>query len=109
MSHRRLPPGESLCKSFQEQLAELGVDWFPGIEASSTDLIETYVGNGFGIGVSISIPGKSPPSNVRTLPLNGFPPVVIGALWRGSKTPLIEMFLDEAKSRVKRLGRENSV
>jgi DNA-binding transcriptional LysR family regulator len=98
-----LPPGESLCKNFQQKLGELGVDWFPGIEASSSDLIEIYAANGLGIGVSISIPKKSLPPNVRTLPLNGFPPVVIGALWRGRKTPLIETFLDEAQRRVKRL------
>jgi DNA-binding transcriptional LysR family regulator len=98
-----LPPGESLCKNFQQKLGELGVDWFPGIEASSSDLIEIYAANGLGIGVSISIPKKSLPPNVRTLPLNGFPPVVIGALWRGRKTPLIESFLDEAQRRVKRL------
>jgi hypothetical protein len=66
-------------------------------------LIEIYAANGLGIGVSISIPKKSLPPNVRTLPLNGFPPVVIGALWRGRKTPLIETFLDEAQRRVKRL------
>jgi DNA-binding transcriptional LysR family regulator len=79
------------------------VDWFPGIEVSSVDLIETYVVNGMGIGVSLAIPKKSLPPNVRVLPLNGFPAVVIGALWRGRKTPLIEMFLDEAQRRAKRL------
>jgi DNA-binding transcriptional LysR family regulator len=98
-----LPSGESLCKNFQQRLGELGVDWFPGIEASSTDLIEAYVANGLGIGVSVSIPKKSLPPNVRTLPLDGFPPVVIGALWRGRKTPLIELFLEESQRRVKRL------
>jgi DNA-binding transcriptional LysR family regulator len=98
-----LPPGESLCKSFQRRLDELGVDWFPSIEASSLDLIETYAANGLGIGMSMAIPNKLPPPNVRTLPLSGFPPVVIGALWRGRKTPLIETFLEEAQRRVKRL------
>jgi DNA-binding transcriptional LysR family regulator len=98
-----LPQGESLCKNFQRKLGELDVDWFPGIETSSVDLIETYVLNGMGIGVSVAIPKKSLPPNVRALPLNGFPPVVIGALWRGRKTPLIEMFLDEAQRRAKRL------
>jgi len=96
-----LPPGESLCKTFQKTLAERGVDWFPGIEASSTDLIETYAANGLGIGLSVSIPKKTPTAGVRFLPLKGFPPVVIGALWRGRKTPLIETFLADAQRRVK--------
>jgi hypothetical protein len=37
------------------------------------------------------------------LPLPGFPPVVIGAMWRGRKTPLIEAFLAESQRRAKRL------
>ena len=53
------PPGEPLGKSFQQKLGELGVDWFPSIEASSADLIETYVANGLGIGVSVAIPEKA--------------------------------------------------
>jgi len=32
-----LPPGELLYKQFQQKLTDLGVDWFPSIEASSAD------------------------------------------------------------------------
>jgi len=99
-----LPPGAPLCKNFQQKLGELGVDWFPSIEASSVDLVETYVANGLGIGVSVAIPKKALPSNVRALPLRGFPPVVIGAMWRGRTTPLLVAFLDEMKSRAKQLS-----
>ena len=80
------------------------MDWFPSIEASSADLIEAYMGNGLGIGVSVAIPKKPLPAGVGALPLNGFPPVVIGALWRGRKTPLLETFLNEAKLRAQRLA-----
>ncbi|HEY3761295.1 MAG TPA: LysR family transcriptional regulator [Verrucomicrobiae bacterium] len=96
-----LPPGESISKSFQKKLSELGVDWFPGIEVSSWDLVEAYVSAGLGIGLSIAVPGKSLPSNVKALPLNGFPKVVIGALWRGRKTPLIDLFLAEGQKRAR--------
>lgn len=98
-----LPPGETICKQFQDKLTELGVDWFPSIEASSADLIETYVANGLGIGVSVAIPKKIPPPNVRVLPLPGFPPVVIGAMWRGRMTPLLQVFLAEMQTRAKQL------
>jgi DNA-binding transcriptional LysR family regulator len=98
-----LPPAENLSKRFQEELQKRGVDWFPSIEASSVDLIEAYVANGLGIGISVAIPLKISSPKVRTLPLDGFPPVVIGALWRGRKTPIIEAFLDEAQQHVKRL------
>jgi DNA-binding transcriptional LysR family regulator len=97
------PPGEPLGKNFQNKLGELGVDWFPSIEASSVDLIETYVANGLGIGVSVAIPKKVLPATLRALPLDGFPPVTIGALWRGRKTPLLQAFLDELQIRASKL------
>jgi DNA-binding transcriptional LysR family regulator len=92
-----LPPGESPSRLFLQQLRKLGVDWFPGVEASSTDLIETYVVNGMGIGLSVAVPKKSFPPQVRALPLTGFPLITIGALWRGKKSLLVEAFLAEAK------------
>jgi len=98
-----LPAVESICKKFQDELQKRGVDWFPSIEASSVDLIEAYVASGLGIGVSIAIPRKNLSSAVRALPLDGFPPLVVGALWRGQKTPLIEILLTEAQKRAKQL------
>lgn len=97
------PPGEPLGKIFQKKLGELGADWFPSIEASSADLIETYVANGLGIGVSAAIPQKSLHPKVRALALDGFPPVSIGAIWRGRKTPLLQTFLDELQIRASKL------
>jgi DNA-binding transcriptional LysR family regulator len=99
-----LPAAENIPRIFQEQLRKRGVDWFPSIEASSADLIEAYVANGLGIGVSVAIPKKPLPAGVGALPLNGFPPVVIGALWRGRRTPLLETFLNELKLRAQRLA-----
>jgi DNA-binding transcriptional LysR family regulator len=80
------------------------VDWFPGIEASSTDLIETYVAGGLGIGLSVAVPKKPFPPAVRALPLADFPRITIGALWRGKKSLLVEAFLAEAKLQAGALG-----
>lgn len=99
-----LPAAEAASKHFQEYLAGLGVDWFPSIEASSLSLIDPYVAGGLGIGVSVHVPGTPFSSKVRTLPLPGCPPVVMGILWRGRASPLVQMFLDEAQVRAKRLG-----
>ena len=98
-----LPAAENIPRIFQEQLRKRGVDWFPSIEASSADLIEAYVANGLGVSVSVAIPKKTLPAKVRALPLKSFPPVVIGAWWRGRKTSLLEMFLSEAKLRAQQL------
>ncbi|MSU57490.1 MAG: LysR family transcriptional regulator [Pedosphaera sp.] len=98
-----LPAGAGITKNFLTRLHELDVEWFPGIEASSVDLVETYVARGLGIGVAVAVPKKPPAANVRALPLPGFPPAVIGVLWRGKTTPLLSAFLAEAEMRAKRL------
>ena len=98
-----LPPGELICKQFQQKLGELGVDWFPSIEASSADLVETYVANGLGVGISVAIPKKALPENVKALPLPDFPPVIIGAMWRGRTTELLQAFLNEFQARARQL------
>jgi DNA-binding transcriptional LysR family regulator len=98
-----LPAHEGLAKNFLTRLAELGVEWFPTVEASSVDLIETYVADGLGIGVSVRVPRKPLPENVRALVLKDFPPARIGALWRGKHTPLLDAFLDMARQRAREI------
>ena len=99
-----LPAAESLTKEFLGRLQSLKVEWFPAIEASSAGLIETYVANGLGIGVSVQVPSKPLPKNVRALPLPDFPRAVIGAFWRGKKTALLDAFLDMARQRAQELA-----
>jgi DNA-binding transcriptional LysR family regulator len=99
-----LPPHEAMTRNFQARLAEMGVEWFPAIEASSADLIEGYVASGLGIGLSVSVPGKPPVKNVRSLPLADFPSALVGALWRGKNTPLLDAFLDMAGQRAREMA-----
>jgi DNA-binding transcriptional LysR family regulator len=94
-----LPGHELMTKNFQARLGELGVEWFPSIEASSADLVEGYVAGGLGIGLSVNVPGKPLHKDVRALALKGFPTARIGALWRGKNTPLLDAFLDMARQR----------
>jgi DNA-binding transcriptional LysR family regulator len=94
-----LPSAETVAKNFQQGLTKLGVDWFPSIEASALDLMATYVAGGLGIGLSVFIPRINFPANVRALPLPGFPPIAIGAMWRGKATPIIQACFDEFKAR----------
>lgn len=101
-----LPEAEAICRHFQQGLSKLGVDWFPSIEVSSVDLVETYVANGFGIGCSVLVPKVGLSPNIRALPLppDMFPPVIIGALWRGKSTALLQTFLAELQLKAKRLS-----
>ena len=98
-----LPPAEAISKNFQQGLARLGVDWFPAIEVSSLDLVEAYVANGFGMGASVQVPDAAPSSRVRALPLPGFAPVIMGPMWRGKTSALLQAFLDEIRLRARRI------
>ena len=92
-----LPAAEVVCKNFQQGLTRLGVDWFPSIEVSSLDLIETY-------GVSVQVPEARLSPSVRAVPLPDFAPVVLGAIWRGKTSALVQAFLDEMQLRAKRFA-----
>jgi DNA-binding transcriptional LysR family regulator len=98
-----LPAAESLTREFASRLETLKVEWYPSIEASSADLIETYVASGLGVGLSVLVPSKVLPKNVRALPLPEFPRALIGAFWRGKKTALLDAFLDMARQRAQEL------
>jgi DNA-binding transcriptional LysR family regulator len=90
-----LPAAEGVSRAFQRNLKRLKVDWPVAIEASSLDLITAYVANGFGLGVSVDMPGVAKHRDVRLLPLTGFDPIEIAILWRGEPTPLIRAVLEE--------------
>jgi DNA-binding transcriptional LysR family regulator len=85
-----LPISESIYKNFQRGLSRLKVDWFTSIEVSTLELIETYVSEGYGIGLSIAVPGLKNRGNMRMLPLEGFEPVEFGALWHGKPSPVVK-------------------
>ncbi len=90
-----LPPRESVATTFQDGLARRGVDWFPGLEVGSLDVVEAYVRNGYGIGLTVIVPGATAPRDLRLLPLPDFPTITIGALWQGKLTPVTKAFLDD--------------
>ena len=88
-----LPTNESIYKSFQQGLSRLKVDWFTGIEVGTVELVETYVTNGYGIGLSVAIPKTKHKPQIRLLPLDDFPPVTFGVLWQGKLKPITQAFL----------------
>jgi DNA-binding transcriptional LysR family regulator len=98
-----LPVNEMLCKLFQQELARRGIDWFPSIEVSSINLVETYVTRGYGIGLSLALPQAKPTPGLRQLVLTDFPLVTMGALWAGKATPLMKEFVDAAQRHVQQL------
>ncbi|HZV33381.1 MAG TPA: LysR family transcriptional regulator [Verrucomicrobiae bacterium] len=98
-----LPASEVMSRNFQQALSRLGVDWFPSIEINSTDCIENYVANGFGIGLTVSIPKTKMSSKVRAVSLPGFAPLTVGALWRGKPSHPLRTLLEELETRAAHL------
>ncbi len=98
-----LPAAEALCRHFQQVLAKRGIDWFTSLEVSSLGLVETYVAEGFGIGLALEVPEAMPSTKVRVIPLPDFPPVVVGAMWVGKQTPLLDCFVQECERRARSL------
>jgi DNA-binding transcriptional LysR family regulator len=98
-----LPASEAISKLFREGLRRVGRDWPTSVEVSSLDLIPSYVRAGFGIGLSVVAPGEKPPVRIRLLPLPGFPPLIIAALWQGKLPKIAEAFLEAIKSHARAL------
>ena len=98
-----LPLREPITRRFQQGLANRGVEWFAGIEVSSLDVLEAYVLNGYGIGLTVIAPKTPVSSGVRVLALPDFPQVTIGALWQGKLTPILQALLNSLQERAKQL------
>jgi DNA-binding transcriptional LysR family regulator len=88
------PSNQPICRAFQEGLARRKVDWFSGIEVSTVDLVQTYVANGYGIGVTVGVPRSRHNPQVRVLVLDDFPATSFGVLWQGQRTPLLDMMIN---------------
>ena len=54
-----MPIIQTLTRQFQQELRRRSRQWPVSIEASSMDLVETYVAEGFGVGLSV---GRSRPT-----------------------------------------------
>tara|TARA_B100000287_G_scaffold336995_1_gene322776 strand:- start:644 stop:1513 length:870 start_codon:yes stop_codon:yes gene_type:complete len=92
-----LPQNEGITRAFQSELSARKIDWPLGIELNSVDLISTYAASGFGIGLSLALPGKKAPKGIRVLPLEDFPGVPIGVLWRVQLSPVGQRIVDLLK------------
>ena len=88
-----VPSNQVIRRAFEEGLAKRKVDWFGGIEVSTVEMVQTYVANGYGLGVTIGVPKMKYHPLVRVLPLDGFEPVTFGVLWQGRRNPLLDAFL----------------
>ena len=89
-----VPASGVVARNFQRGLKKRGVSWPQSVEATSIELVADYVANGDGFGVSIAISPITRKRDVRVLPLPGFLPMTIGAIWRGEPTLPVQALID---------------
>lgn len=98
-----VPSNEPICRAFQEGLAKLKVDWFGGIEVSTVELVQTYVANGYGIGVTVGVPKMKYHPQVRVLPLENFEMLPFCLLWQGRRSPMLETLFKICEAAARKL------
>jgi len=98
-----VPSNEPICRAFQEGLTKLKVDWFASIEVSTVELVQTYVANGYGYGVTVGVPKMKYHPQVRVLPLEGFDMVPFCLLWQGWRNPMLEALFKICEAAARRL------
>jgi len=96
-----LPLATSVMRSFHRDLRRRGVVWPAAVEATSMEMITSYVANGEGVGVNLAIPEAIEHPDVRALPLEGFAPIDIGLKWNGAPSPLLRDALGELQRYVR--------
>ena len=89
-----MPASGVVSRNFQRGLKKRGVIWPQTVEATSIELVSDYVANGDGFGVSIAIAPITRKRDARALPLPGFTPMTIGAIWRGEPTLLVQALIE---------------
>jgi DNA-binding transcriptional LysR family regulator len=92
------PAATAFMQSFQRDLKRRRITWPQALEATSVELVWRYVANGEGYGIvnQVALAGFKG-REVRALPLEGFEPMTMAALWRGEPTPLIRAVIEEMR------------
>ncbi len=88
-----LPPQDRITQIFQRQLATDNLHWDVAIEASSLDVVHACVAGGFGVGLTLDLPGRSIPAGLERMRLRTFPKMEVLTLWRGKPDATIDWFI----------------
>jgi DNA-binding transcriptional LysR family regulator len=99
-----LTPDEMVCREFQSTLKQREVEWRPQIEVGSLHLVDHYVQEGYGIGLSVRVPGIALSPKLRALELPDFPTVPLGMIWRDDQDKLLRAFRLEVEERARELA-----
>ena len=92
------PAKTSFMIDFQSELKRRRIIWPQAVEATSVELVMRYVANGEGFGVvNHAALAMLKSREVRALPLEGFPTMAMGVLWRGEASTLLQAVTEELR------------
>ena len=94
-----LPKNETVTQLFQKGVDAKNLNWSVAVEVDALSGVSHFVRCGFGAGIAVEIPGIAVPYGLKAIPLDGFPPLVMGIIYQGSLKPLAQLFLDAAVAR----------
>ncbi|NWK56916.1 LysR family transcriptional regulator [Verrucomicrobiaceae bacterium N1E253] len=98
-----LPKHEAISQLFQRGVDGRELTWPVAVEVDSLDAVQHFVRCGFGAGVALRIPDMVMPEGVKSIDLDGFPPLVMGVVYQGSLKPIATRFLEAAVDRAQAL------
>lgn len=99
-----LPPDNPITQQFVAGLHRRHIEWPSVMEVNSLELVEAYSSKGLGLGVSLQLPTrKLAAAGVRALPLNDFPQVPVGLVWRRKANPTLEALITQLRHTAKQL------
>ena len=106
VSHPLVAPAASevLVQLFQKHLGGLGIRWETHVEVSSLEMVESYVAAGFGLGLSVKVPGVKLPEGVVALGVKGCPPLELGLMTTGKVKPVAKEFTELVKAATRGIG-----
>ena len=96
-----LEPRSNVVQRFFQELKAQGATWPHVVEATSLDLVTRYVANGDGIGLNVLVDRKARQPGVRVVPLPGFSPLTMGALWRGQASDQVQAVIEGVRAHAK--------
>ena len=90
-------------RRFREFLESRSLEWPSRVEVTDLELVEVYVQSGFGIGLSLAIPGGSLAKDLRVLPIPDITPLRLGAVWQGAPTAVMSTLIETLRSYVEKI------
>lgn len=101
------PPQSVITRRFREGLSSANLIWETEVEVGNFDVIRDYVKHGFGVGMSVVIPGAQVSGGLKQILIPDFAPVQVVAVYLKEPKPVVSWFVSELKGFVKMLLHES--